>query len=194
MLLGTTPFEEQHHGKLMENLRNIIGNIWEHDGNTRKIILKILNLKKFHHHLPLPPKEEKMKPLELNVCLVHLIVYICIFSNPRHDCHHLFIYLFLPQVNTPSTKHTTITMDDDDEEEEESSIPSYPSSCTQRKLSYTLLESCCCCLSTLMDRPFNTYLLPYPTISRASVQVIWPPNCKYTYYYGLQIHPFKSPQ
>jgi hypothetical protein len=27
-------------------------------------------------------------------------------------------------------------------------------------------------LSTLMDRPFNTYLLPYPTISRASVQVI----------------------
>jgi hypothetical protein len=85
---------------------------------------------------------------------------------------YLFIYLFLPQVNTPSTKHTTITMDDDDEEEEEESIPSYPSSCTQRKLSYTLLESCCCCLSTLMDGPFNTYLLPYPTISRASVQVI----------------------
>jgi hypothetical protein len=51
---------------------------------------------------------------------------------------YLFIYLFLPQVNTPSTKHTTITMDDDDDEEEES-IPSYPTSCTQRKLSYTLL-------------------------------------------------------
>lgn len=114
----------------------------------------------------MPPKEEKMNPLEWNVSLVHLIVciYMHILSIDMIATIYLFIYfLFASTSYTPSTKHT-IPMDDDDDQ----SIPSCPAQAVlKEKLSYTLLErSCCCCSSRLLHSWafFNTYLLPYPTI------------------------------
>jgi hypothetical protein len=126
VLLGTTPVEEQHHGKLTENLRNIIENLWEHDGNTRKHFIIYIYIYIYHHTLATKGRKDEPSWIKCMLGSSHCLhIYMHILSLDMIATIYLFIYLFLPRANTPSTKHT-IPMDDNDDDDE--SIPSCPSS------------------------------------------------------------------